>query len=721
MSYTYTPDGLPLRTTEASGAWKECVYDSSRRLVGAISSDGAQDAFFEHDAFGRIVFESNTVSQVSYSLDRLGLATNEVQTVDGVSVVLRRTSDEFGRQVSFARVGGIASSFGYTNGTHLASVLTPDASARYRFSNDWLDEGYEMTVGGRTFDRWTSHDWYRRGLVDGVWYAQGDHDDCIIYSYDLMGRPSVRNNDVFGYNARGEVVAATIGGQSETHAYNDIGTHVTSTDPFANTAYASNARNQYASIVRTADAAQEGEPVSVAYDADGSLTTFGPWTYAYDSGRRLTSVASNGVAVATMSYDAQGRRVEKVAADGTHRYFYDGWLLVYEHITHADSTVGEIEYVWGKDISGRRNGAAGIGGLLYLKRNGAIYVPYADAYGNILGYWDANDNLVASYTYNAFGKAIAQEGAMADAFTLRYSTKYCDRESGLYYYGLRYYSPDSSAWMTSDPIAESGGLNLYAFCSNCSLYRFDSVGCSDAKVIVEGVGPGWAGWQISLKGKTALRLSGELFYVTGEPQKGMWAPKSGSTSSLLIYRADNPKKVFRLDYHGLDQTQGQPAWHYNKTSGFGKIRELKAANHSIQKSAAVTGKALTIFKLSGKPLFCVSAAYSVYDVYKAEDKAREITKQIGGLAGALAGARLGAQGGAKLGAAVAIVAGNLGPQAVVPEETVTVPAGVVVGGFFGGLGGGIVGCFVGQKVTETVYDWTFTQLEKEEWKICNEQ
>lgn len=171
-----------------------------------------------------------------------------------------------------------------------------------------------------------------------------------------------------------------------------------STDPFVNTAYASNARNQYASIVRTADAAQEGEPVSVAYDEDGSLTTFGPWTYDYDSGRRLTSVASNGVTVATMSYDAQGRRVKKVAADGTHRYFYDGWLLVYEHITHVDSTVDEIEYVWGKDISGRRNGAAGIGGLLYLKRNGAIYVPYADAYGNILGYWDANGNLVASYT-----------------------------------------------------------------------------------------------------------------------------------------------------------------------------------------------------------------------------------------------------------------------------------------------------------------------------------
>lgn len=127
----------------------------------------------------------------------------------------------------------------------------------------------------------------------------------------------------------------------------------------------------------------------------------------------------------------------------------------------ADSTVGEIEYVWGKDISGRRNGAAGIGGLLYLKRNGAIYIPYADAYGNILGYWDANGNLVASYTYNAFGKTIAQEGPMADAFTLRYSTKYWDAEICLCNYGYRYYNGRLFVWQTRDPLSEDGGVNLY--------------------------------------------------------------------------------------------------------------------------------------------------------------------------------------------------------------------------------------------------------------------
>ncbi|MBQ7190000.1 MAG: hypothetical protein IJR99_11360, partial [Kiritimatiellae bacterium] len=171
-----------------------------------------------------------------------------------------------------------------------------------------------------------------------------------------------------------------------------------------------------------------------------------------------------------------GRRVEKVTADGTHRYFYDGWLLMYEHITRPDNTISEVEYVWGKDVSGTRGGAAGIGGLLYLKRGGSIYVPWYDACGNILGYRDARGNVVASYTYDAFGNVITQSGALADTFSFRFSTKYIDCEIGLYYYGYRYYKPLIMRWLAEDPIDVDGGCNLYAFCMNSSLYVVDPLG-----------------------------------------------------------------------------------------------------------------------------------------------------------------------------------------------------------------------------------------------------
>lgn len=477
VRHTYTADGLPLRTTEASGAWRELEYDSSRRLSGVLSSDGAQDAVIVRDDFGQVVLESNAVSRVAYSLDRLGLATNEVQTVDGVGVVLRRTFDAFGRLLSFGRAGGLVSEFVYTNGTRLATLSDDVALVSYSYDPDLSATGYSLVLSnGVPFARRLVRRTHQRDQIEEVRNSCRGVTNVMAYCYDLLGRPVTRDSDSFAYNNRGEVVSATISGLGETHSYNDIGTHIVATEPSASTSYESNARNQYASIVRTAADAQEGESVEVAYDADGSMTAFGPWTYAYDSGRRLTSVASNGVTVATMAYDAQGRRVKKVAADGTHRYFYDDWLLVYEHVTHADSSVDEIDYIWGMDISGRRNGAAGIGGLLYLKRNGAIYVPFYDAYGNILGYRDANGNLVAHYTYNAFGKTIAQEGSMADTLAFRYSTKYCDAKSDLYYYGLRCYCPEIMMWVSLDPVGEKGGVNLLAFCANQGCYNYDLLG-----------------------------------------------------------------------------------------------------------------------------------------------------------------------------------------------------------------------------------------------------
>ena len=47
---------------------------------------------------------------------------------------------------------------------------------------------------------------------------------------------------------------------------------------------------------------------------------------------------------------------------------------------------------------------------------------------------------------------------------------------GLYYYGKRYYSPAWRRWLTRDPIGEEGGANLYGFCGNNAVARWDADG-----------------------------------------------------------------------------------------------------------------------------------------------------------------------------------------------------------------------------------------------------
>ena len=93
-----------------------------------------------------------------------------------------------------------------------------------------------------------------------------------------------------------------------------------------------------------------------------------------------------------------------------------------------------------------------------------------------MGYRDAEGNTVAEYVYDAFGRIVAQNGTMANMFTMRYSTKYYEAEAGLYYYGKRYYSPAWRRWLTRDPIGEEGGANLYGFCKNGSVYSVDPIG-----------------------------------------------------------------------------------------------------------------------------------------------------------------------------------------------------------------------------------------------------
>ena len=78
--------------------------------------------------------------------------------------------------------------------------------------------------------------------------------------------------------------------------------------------------------------------------------------------------------------------------------------------------------------------------------------------------------------YDDFGRLISQSGPLADFFRLRFSTKYCDPETGLYYYGERFYSPYWRIWLSRDPIEEEGFYNLYTFCANVPIDDVDVVG-----------------------------------------------------------------------------------------------------------------------------------------------------------------------------------------------------------------------------------------------------
>ena len=149
----------------------------------------------------------------------------------------------------------------------------------------------------------------------------------------------------------------------------------------------------------------------LGYSSDGGLVSFGEFDYVYDSASRLTEVWSNGTRVVENQYDALGRRVVKRTPDATHTFVYDGWLLVVERVERNSGILEQIDYWWGKDLSGTLDGAGGIGGLLYIRKNGSeVYVPLYDGHGNVMQYVDKQGTIVASYAYDAFGNTIQKSG-----------------------------------------------------------------------------------------------------------------------------------------------------------------------------------------------------------------------------------------------------------------------------------------------------------------------
>ena len=93
----------------------------------------------------------------------------------------------------------------------------------------------------------------------------------------------------------------------------------------------------------------------------------------------------------------------------------------------------------------------------------------------------------AHYYYDAWGKILACDGALAELNPLRYRGYVYDQETGFYYLQSRYYDPAVGRWINVDSIlsTEYGllGYNLFAYCNNNPANNIDQSGQSPFSVL----------------------------------------------------------------------------------------------------------------------------------------------------------------------------------------------------------------------------------------------
>ncbi len=209
----------------------------------------------------------------------------------------------------------------------------------------------------------------------------------------------------------------------------------------------------------------------------------------FDQNRLLSTTEASNSATAQYEYDYLSRRVKKAEGADTTTYLYEGWNPVLQTKNGTEQT----RYSWGMDLSGSMQGAGGVGGLLSVHQsNGLSGYPTYDGNGSVSEYLDTAGATTAHYEYDAFGKTTVKTGTQADNFEHRFSTKSIESESGLYYYGYRYYDPQTGRWPSRDSIEEEGGINLYGFVFNSPISWIDVLG--NAPKSVSG-GGGFTGWE----------------------------------------------------------------------------------------------------------------------------------------------------------------------------------------------------------------------------------
>jgi RHS repeat-associated protein len=150
-----------------------------------------------------------------------------------------------------------------------------------------------------------------------------------------------------------------------------------------------------------------------------------------------------------------------------------------------------------------------------------VHVPVMDHMGNVSSVvrlkGEASVGTSAQtefvYDYDAFGKEIRSSslisGSNPDSYPFHYSTKFTDAETGLVYYGYRFYDPNNGRWINRDPIEESGGLNLYEMTRNNPINCIDILGNA---TLVAGAGAGAAAGSVVPGVGTAI---GAIVGLTG--------------------------------------------------------------------------------------------------------------------------------------------------------------------------------------------------------------
>src|SRR6266481_318670 len=456
------------------------TYDQGTNGIGHLTSltDQAGSGIYNYNVLGRLSSETRVLAGISknlsyaynldgspksitypsgatvtYTPDSAGRVLSAVDTANNINYVTGATYGAGGALTGFisgntSSFAGITSSLSFNNRQQPVNMSAASPSATLFSLN------YDFHNGS--------------GNNGNVWGITNNKDTTRnqTFTYDLLNRLTSAQN------AGTDCTKATLNGKTEywgnSYTYDAWGNLLTKTPTKCS------AEN----ITLTASASNQLQ--GYGYDAAGNMMhdlTSGN-NYTYDQENRIT-----GAAGFTYTYDADGDRVEK--SNGTTGTLY--WYMTPGIVAESDLSGNlQSEYVF---FSGQRVARKDL-------PSGNIAYYFSDTLKTASVITDATGNIKSESDYYPWGGEL--QFANGDSNHYKFTGKERDSETGLDYFGARYYgnslgrfiTPDWSAIPVTIPYADltdPQSLNLYTYVRNIPTVKVDADGhdgcCSLSDVI----------------------------------------------------------------------------------------------------------------------------------------------------------------------------------------------------------------------------------------------
>ncbi len=559
---SYSPNGQLLSESYSGGRLNGFsvvnTYDSLNRRAAMELKEGSvvlKKTEFDYDpTAGRLTSVKDGLNYASYDYLANSSLIEHINYYDYSKLAMQATKDydELNRlqSIKHSLVNGRNVDFTYTyNDAHQRDIMTREDGTYWDYDYDSLGQVSDAVPY-----------WSDDTRVVGKQF-EFDYDDIGNRTTSSKGGDSTgsyRRTTTYGDNNVNQITSLTLPGYTEVQGVapefgsvtvnsqsaerkgeyyrKEIATDSSSANLFTSVTVAATDLITTSGKIFTPES-----PITLEYDDYGNLTEDGRWKYEWSAENQLVKMYTRDEVVTDLSatsfqpqtiefqYDELGRRISKDVYDGlfvqgqadpplssSTVFLYDGWNLIAEVDDSGASNEVIRTYTWGLDLSGSEQGAGGVGGLLMVHEDLNTHFVAMDGNGNVSALTDGA-TVTAEYEYGPFGEVLKVLGEIGNEMPIRFSSKYQDFETGLVYYGFRYYSPVLGRWINRDPISENGGINLYNFIKNSSIINYDILGLFT--YFFEG--PGWsnkkekelymASFKVRNRIRTALKeISSEL-------------------------------------------------------------------------------------------------------------------------------------------------------------------------------------------------------------------